>query len=257
MERNDQTKRVSNVRTLEINGTADVKIDADGTVVFRGTHMVTGDGVLQINSASSSGGGITISGSGISVSGNTVDRSSSISITTKGGSGGSIFINGKRYTAPGRSVEMRGNTVIVDGKDVSPSDTKEQRTTTLVLTSDVQLSEIKLNGSSSCAISNVQVLSRELTIMTNGASIMTLPRTGFDKLYMVAHGASKIKCGGSTCIDMRAVLRGASKITGVDVAIEGNVEASGASSISLRKMNEDTVIRETASGSAKIKTILI
>lgn len=245
----DDSKVISGVHAIDISGSESVVIDVIGAFFISGQHRVQG-GVLYITPDDD----ITINGGGIFVSGNTVDSTSSISISTKGS--GSVFINGKRYKAPNKSVELRGNRVIIDGQRVS--DSKEQaKKTRLRLDKAVRLSEIQTHGSASCELQNSHFLAKTLTIGAGGASHVEIPQTGFDALSVVTHGASTVNCGNSSCIDFKAVLRGSSKIFNINVAIEAEILGYGASYIQLRKMNDDTVIKERVKDAASIKISLI
>lgn len=170
-------------------------------------------------------------------------------------SGSSIVISGnsKAIIASGNAIVTSGNgqVFIGDGR-------KGERSTVCKVDIDLKkkIKKIRLSGASSLKVKNGENLNPNLFVSCSAACKVVLKDHVLESMDVNMSGSSSCIAENVTVDELKANISGSSKLYGLLITGNGNLNASGASKIS-STCNNLKNIHEHKSGAAKITTFLV
>ena len=277
-------KVIRDVHTLQLSGNVNVAIEESGQICVLNesnpaafTVLEKSDGVVEIKNKPTYDSVITCSGGIASVTGGsaaiingggsmiisngrtTFGRNCSIERTNGAlhiqlPSEETLYVNGKRFSVAQLMSDGGGLSSTTAGSTSARSTTAAAATTMYFLAS-THLKQIEMCGSSSLQLhQKLLQASNSLHIKMSGSSKLTLPSCAktFASVKVATSGAAEIALGLNTFERVALHSSGASTIRSLVALHDADVQASGASHITLSVYARE-IVRQTCTGVAKVQ----
>lgn len=166
------------------------------------------------------------------------------------GSGNTIFMN----NVVGGNVFIRGNgRIIIDGVEINANTQRSTSASWKKIDIDLKqkIKKIDCSGSSSLKVEDGSILHSTLSISCNGASNVSLFNHALDRVKVDLSGSSSCEGNDVTVDELDVDVSGASSCTGFHIGGDGDLDASGASTISAT-CNDKRRVRQSTSGVSQI-----